>query len=309
MFVQHKNLLKLNGILLLLSTIVFCIATYSLRKEASGLIFVSDVGQKMFFSNMPLLQLKPRHFGRTTISGFTVIELLVAISIIAVLAAISLLAIGRMQKSGQSSASMANMRQIHTAILTYVAENDGTYPRAVFKPGEGKELSGQGGLCIYWRRMVWETMFPTTGAWDQSFGEKDAKTGSYRKVMWCPLMVSKNGFVNYVQGHGSYGLNNYFNIYLDRPDRKAATLSGLGQKEPLLMAGTVKTGNLKKEGTWAYIESANYPYDTAWFNMAYEYGSSGDKALAVFLDGHAKMLSREEGTSLQTMIKNDQDFQ
>ena len=60
--------------------------------------------------------------------GFTLVELLVVIGIIAVLAAILLPLLGRAQESATRVACASNLRQIHATYLTYAAENRDRVP-------------------------------------------------------------------------------------------------------------------------------------------------------------------------------------
>jgi len=60
--------------------------------------------------------------------GFTLVELLVVIAIIATLAAIATLSSQRMIANAASTKCVSNLRQIGTAIGTYVTENSGKIP-------------------------------------------------------------------------------------------------------------------------------------------------------------------------------------
>lgn len=66
--------------------------------------------------------------GRRPKRGFTLVELLAVIAIIAVLVVLISSVLGRMRKSSQKTACLANIRQIGTAMHAYTADNDGRMP-------------------------------------------------------------------------------------------------------------------------------------------------------------------------------------
>jgi len=69
--------------------------------------------------------------------GTTLLELLVAIFIIAVLIAILLPVFGKVRRSGRVVIGMNNQRQIISAVNLYSSDNDGLYPPSVATIGSG----------------------------------------------------------------------------------------------------------------------------------------------------------------------------
>jgi prepilin-type N-terminal cleavage/methylation domain-containing protein/prepilin-type processing-associated H-X9-DG protein len=78
-----------------------------------------------------------RH-GTGATSGFSLIELLCVVTIIAVLASLVLPAVQQARKRAQSVACAANLRQIGVAVNLYITDHDNTYPCIETDPSLGK---------------------------------------------------------------------------------------------------------------------------------------------------------------------------
>src|SRR3569623_979939 len=61
-------------------------------------------------------------------NGFTLVELLVVISIIAVLISILLPALGRARSYSMRAVCQSNLHQMGVALINYATENKGAYP-------------------------------------------------------------------------------------------------------------------------------------------------------------------------------------
>ncbi len=60
--------------------------------------------------------------------GFTLIELMVVIAVIALMAALLFPALNRAKESGRRTACASNLRQLGVALSIYAGENEGSYP-------------------------------------------------------------------------------------------------------------------------------------------------------------------------------------
>src|SRR5258708_37868362 len=67
-------------------------------------------------------------------AGFTIVELLVSIGIIALLVALLLPTVSRAHQSGMAVSCMSNLRQLGGVTSGYVMENDGFIPSSVDQP-------------------------------------------------------------------------------------------------------------------------------------------------------------------------------
>ncbi|HEY3320170.1 MAG TPA: type II secretion system protein [Planctomycetota bacterium] len=82
------------------------------------------------------MNLITRHSSRVTrhAAGFTLIEILVVISIIALLAALVLPVLSRARAEGQRTACKSNLSQLAKAVQMYASENHSAYPVASQRP-------------------------------------------------------------------------------------------------------------------------------------------------------------------------------
>ena len=67
--------------------------------------------------------------------GFTLVELLVVISIIGVLATLVLLQLGQARSRSRDTKRIADMNQLRSAVELYFEDNNGSYPAVVFGSG------------------------------------------------------------------------------------------------------------------------------------------------------------------------------
>lgn len=88
-------------------------------------------------------------------TGFTLVQLLVSIGIIAVLLALTLAGVGRLRESARRVEDLSNLRQLVAACTAYAGQNRGYLPpgrMAAAKPGEDDYSWVNYSDC--WRRLV-----------------------------------------------------------------------------------------------------------------------------------------------------------
>lgn len=92
-------------------------------------------------------------------AGFTMVELLVVITIIATLAAVGFTLGPKMMKRGTSAKSIQNMRQIGALLIGYAVDNSSRLPAA-----QGSVADGNGGFVegLYWHQALVAQIYPDT---------------------------------------------------------------------------------------------------------------------------------------------------
>jgi len=81
---------------------------------------------------------------RKTVSGFTIVELLIVIVVIAILAAISIVAYGGIQQRSRNNARISAAHSIAKAINAYVIQTGKDLPVPLCVPTDGRDYSGDG---------------------------------------------------------------------------------------------------------------------------------------------------------------------
>jgi prepilin-type N-terminal cleavage/methylation domain-containing protein len=78
-------------------------------------------------------------------NGFTMIELLVVVSIIGILAALALVSFTSSQKQARDAARKSDLKQYSTALEGFANKNNGLYP--AYEVSAGTSASSDTGLC------------------------------------------------------------------------------------------------------------------------------------------------------------------
>src|SRR5205814_2890342 len=122
--------------------------------------------------------------------GFTLVELLVVIGIIAVLISILLPTIGRARKQANTIACMATLRSIGQAMFIYVGENKGSLPYSYYTssmPSGSAEVQGDANSTVYVWWSVLRAYLRRGGNMDNSIINNDGSTSTrFMRAFACP---------------------------------------------------------------------------------------------------------------------------
>ena len=234
---------------------------------------------------------------KSLFGAFTLVELLVVISILGLLAGLSIPAISAARASAQVAASTSNLKQIHTMMQIYLSENNNRYPVGLAQGSIG---------MVSWRRLIWEaangSLWPNGDYFSLT---NNLAKGAYAKVMWCPLMISKYGMdSSHEWGRGSYSINQFFN----QPRTSLGlgqTVETAGKQEPFIVTG----GAVRLIGTSEEFISTEFPNRRGRDGTAYEYGAGKNKALVMFLNGSVETIDSSKGNQIDAKVGNRNDFQ
>ena len=218
--------------------------------------------------------------------GFTLIEMLVVITILAILAAIFIPAINSARSKATTTQALSNVRQIGLANLNYARDND------------GQIIGGSGSLDIAALAAMGLTGNTTTNA------------NYYTQVVIPTLKNIRDPRVPYnnswsVSFPYTWGINEIFNMKYGRASQGISSIWN-GPINPRRMSEFSSPGNIiyclsgsAGDITLAHISNSSYltpPTGTTKYPIFYLHGNKSptngyyDSTPGVFLDGHAELL-------------------
>jgi prepilin-type N-terminal cleavage/methylation domain-containing protein/prepilin-type processing-associated H-X9-DG protein len=129
---------------------------------------------------------RTRRQPRVRCAGFTLVELLVVIGIIALLVGILLPTLGRARESANTVKCMANMRQMGQAMMIYVGESKGVLPIGYVENNDPTDNGTYRGDGLDWTTLLMKIMVKRFSEGYSSQDTVGAATTSARAVFLCP---------------------------------------------------------------------------------------------------------------------------
>ena len=201
-------------------------------------------------------------------SGFTLVELLVAIAIISVLAALLLPVLSRARESAKRASCTNNLRQIGLAFELYLHEHKDTYPAA-------DDPVSTSPFYWLWMGRGWRAVLA-----EYIPGDKENPG-----VFWCPSDPrSETAFES-----TSYAYSMAFYHSPEQIDAMDNVSYNYSSAFPAVLQRTSAVRNPTQKilvGEW-YANHAAFGTDKGWFG-------EGGKRLYLFADGHVEYLDWTE---------------
>jgi prepilin-type N-terminal cleavage/methylation domain-containing protein len=224
---------------------------------------------------------RKRYNGRL---GFTLVELLTVVAIVAVLAGLLLAVIGRVRAGATNGKTLSNLRQLHQGAVTWAADNNGNFPVIHDSTHPLGDIWVNAIATVLYPEVVSKAGTANTYVWNvwpkgyegTVFRSPNAERGT-------------NGAPSFNRSIPSYGYNNKFTRSSGRnlmvrfsPSKTVMFADNDGKSHALVAVAYPGYGALNPRN------GASAPY-------------AGDgQAAVIYLDGHSEMLSAEQCRKLST---------
>ncbi len=266
---------------------------------------------------------------RSSISGYTLVEMLTAISVLVILAGIAMPQVSKMIESGNRAAAIKNIKQLGMSVMMYAADFDHIYPSAYAMDGD--DLRMNNGIPA-------PVAIPTGWVQDGYHNSDDVMKGD--SVHWANVIMPYVKQPSFFESPGlevqnvlkssvkdskeaikcGFTYNGYLHQYpvqqVKNPSKVPIFWNGLGKTciqgfaltNPYLVSSSAKL-NANRKGALLggdVCKIGSYSYRNNGFNV---YGKS---VVVVYADGSAGLLNFEKEmlrtSTIATAIESKQSF-
>src|SRR5690606_17050360 len=150
--------------------------------------------------------------------GFTLVELLVVIGIIALLVAILLPTLNKARRSAQTVACLSNMRQLGLGIIMYAHEKDGQMPAGSWDgwTSSPNDIAG-------WITLI-NPLLGGEGNTINTTGVNDTPDHTLSKAFLCPSAAIQMGYLHFSSNPIAMGQKDHFQASKGIPHLKLSQL-------------------------------------------------------------------------------------
>ena len=214
-------------------------------------------------------------------SSFTLVELLVVVSIIGLLAALAVPATQKAFASGRTGKATGNLRQIGVLLNTYASENNNFLPPLI----RWNDIDG-----TWWQRVLSDSAGLPVKPEMPNLGKRLVE------AFYDPILIK--GSHPYGDFGGNQAIIKDYNPWVPGSDVNAKGISlgaiGLLSKKVVVASAEIPSG-VPCEGSW-YFQSEWVSQGNA-VTDAKPSARHGGKALCLFADGHIEALDTENMSS------------
>jgi prepilin-type processing-associated H-X9-DG protein/prepilin-type N-terminal cleavage/methylation domain-containing protein len=214
-------------------------------------------------------------------SSFTLVELLVVVSIIGLLAALAVPATQKAFASGRTGKATGNLRQIGVLLNTYASENNNFLPPLI----RWNDIDG-----TWWQRVLSDSAGLPVKPEMPNLGKRLVE------AFYDPILIK--GSHPYGDFGGNQAIIKDYNPWVPGGDVNAKGISlgaiGLLSKKVVVASAEIPSG-VPCKGSW-YFQSE-------WISQGSSFGGAkpsarhGGKALCLFADGHVEALDTQNMSS------------
>lgn len=237
----------------------------------------TDASDKSGFTLIEMLArpgVAARNEGRSqSRSAFTLIEMLVVISIIALLATLTATGVGAALERARAAASRSNLRQLALAGVAYAADHNGALP-----PGMSVD-----------NRTRWHGSRPSiSAAFEPEGGYLSPYLGQNGRVNRCPLLDRISHITSFEAGAGGYGYNStYLGGIWNEGTHRPVVYTRLTHPSKTVFFTTTAFAN--RNGVMEYPFSDPYQSRDGRSLQPSTHFRANGKALVAWLDGHVSL--------------------